>query len=90
MEDVLHQYQLPYDPQHPLLCFDERPCFLIEEAGAILPMSPGKAQRYHYEYKNLNRRIRSSGDCRAGRKVPPLLAKVGVNKTPSALQGGTQ
>ncbi len=51
MEDVLHQYQLPYDPQHPLLCVDERPCFLIEEAGAILPMSPGKAQRYHYEYK---------------------------------------
>jgi DDE superfamily endonuclease len=51
MEDVLHQYQLPYDPQHPLLGFEERPCFLIEEAGAILPMSPGKAQRYHYEYK---------------------------------------
>jgi hypothetical protein len=50
MEDVLHQYQLPYDPQHPLLCVDERPCFLIEEAGAILPLSPGKAQRYPYEY----------------------------------------
>lgn len=50
MEDVLHHYQLPYDPQHPLLCFDERPCFLIEEAGAILPLSPGKAKRYHYEY----------------------------------------
>jgi DDE superfamily endonuclease len=51
MEDVLHQYQLPYDAQHPLICFDERPCFLIEEAGAILPMSPGKAKRYHYEYQ---------------------------------------
>ena len=51
MEDVLHQYQLPYDARHPLICFDERPCFLIEEAGAILPLSPGKAKRYHYEYK---------------------------------------
>jgi hypothetical protein len=51
MEDVLHQYHLPYDPQHPLLCFDERPCFLIEDVGCILPMSPGKAKRYHYEYK---------------------------------------
>jgi hypothetical protein len=51
MEDVLQQYQLPYDPRHPLLCFDERPCFLLEEVGAILPMSPGKAKRYHYEYK---------------------------------------
>jgi DDE superfamily endonuclease len=50
MEDVLYQYQLPYDPLHPLICFDERPCFLIEDVGAILPMSPGKAKRYHYEY----------------------------------------
>ncbi|GIK40861.1 MAG: hypothetical protein BroJett011_46940 [Chloroflexota bacterium] len=51
MEDVLHQYQLPYDPTCPLICFDERPCFLIGDVGAILPMSPGKAKRYHYEYE---------------------------------------
>ncbi len=51
MEDVLHQYQLPYDGRHPLICFDERPCFLIEEAGTIFPMSPDKVKRYHYEYK---------------------------------------
>jgi DDE superfamily endonuclease len=42
MEDVLHQYQLPYDA---------RPCFLIEDVGGLLPMSPGKAKRYHYEYQ---------------------------------------
>jgi hypothetical protein len=51
MEDVLHQYQLPSDPRHPLSCFDERPCFLIEDVGGILPLSPGKAKRYHYEYQ---------------------------------------
>jgi len=51
MEDVLQQYHLPYDAQHPLLCFDERPCFLIEDVGGSLPLSPGKAKRYHYEYK---------------------------------------
>jgi len=50
MEDVLAQYERPYDPLYPLLCFDERPCFLIEQIGGILPMSPGKAKRYHYEY----------------------------------------
>lgn len=50
MEEVLYQYQLPYDPLRPLICFDERPCFLIEDVGTILPMSPGKAKRYHYEY----------------------------------------
>ena len=51
MEDVLDQYALPYDLQRPLLCFDERPCFLIGDVGSILPMSPGQAKRYHYEYK---------------------------------------
>jgi DDE superfamily endonuclease len=51
MEDVLFQYALPYDPLRPLICFDERPCFLIGDVGSILPMSPGKAKRYHYEYE---------------------------------------
>lgn len=51
MEDVLNQWALPYDPSKPLIYFDERPCFLIEQLGAILPLSPGKAKRYHYEYK---------------------------------------
>jgi hypothetical protein len=51
MEDVLQQYHLPYDPRHPLICFAERPCFLIEDVGALLPLSPGKLKRYHYEYK---------------------------------------
>lgn len=50
MEDGLYQYAFPYDPRHPLMCFDERPCFLSEDVGSILPMSPGKAKRYPYEY----------------------------------------
>lgn len=50
MEEVLYQYALPYDPLRPLICFDERPCFLIDDVGSILPMSPGKVKRYHYEY----------------------------------------
>jgi hypothetical protein len=48
---LLHHYQLPCEPWHPLICFAERPCVLLEEVGALLPMSPGKAKRYHYEYK---------------------------------------
>jgi len=50
MEDVLSQYEQPYDPLRPLICVDERPCFLIEDIGGILPLSAGKANRYHYEY----------------------------------------
>ena len=51
MEEVLHQYEQPYDPLRPLLCFDERPCFLLEQVGGLMPMSVGKAKRYHYEYQ---------------------------------------
>jgi hypothetical protein len=51
MEDVLYQYTLPDDPLRPLICVDERPCFLIGEVGAILPLSPGKATRYHDDYE---------------------------------------
>ena len=51
MEDALYQYALPYEPRRPLICFDERPCFLIGDVGAILPMSPGQAKRYHDEYE---------------------------------------
>lgn len=50
-EDVLYQSHLPYDVRYPLLCCDERPCFLSADVGGILPMSPGKAKRYHYEYQ---------------------------------------
>ena len=51
MEDVLHQFELPYNPLRPLIYFDERPCFLIEDRETIIPMTVGKAKRYHYEYK---------------------------------------
>jgi hypothetical protein len=46
MEEGRQQYQLPYDACHPLLCVAARPCFLIEERGALLPMSPGQVNRY--------------------------------------------
>ena len=48
---MLHQLARPYDPLRPLIYFDERPCFLIEDGGSLIPMSPGRVKRYHYEYK---------------------------------------
>jgi hypothetical protein len=50
-DDVLHHDQLPYDIRSPFLCFDERPCFLMDDVGGILPMRPGKAKRYHDAYQ---------------------------------------
>ena len=51
MEQVLHLYALPYDAQYPLICFDERPCFLIGEAVDGLQMKAGQAARQHYAYE---------------------------------------
>ena len=51
MEDTLELYQLPYDPQSPLVCFDEGTKQLIGETRTALPMAPGFPQRYDYEYE---------------------------------------
>jgi transposase len=51
MEDVLEVYARPYDEQYPMVCFDERPCFLIEDTMAPLPTQEGKIAKEHYGYK---------------------------------------
>ncbi len=50
MEDVLDVYQRPFDPRHPLICFDETPVQLVSEKRQPLPMMPGKPAGYDYEY----------------------------------------
>jgi len=51
MEDVLDQYEQPYDPKRPLVCFDEWLKQLIEESRIGLPAKPGQVERYDYEYR---------------------------------------
>lgn len=51
MEQVLDLYELPYDAQRPLVCFDETSKQLIEETRVPLPASPGQVLRYDYEYR---------------------------------------
>jgi DDE superfamily endonuclease len=51
MEDVLELYAEPYNPQFPVVCFDETPYQLIGEVCQPLPMQPGQPLRYDYEYK---------------------------------------
>jgi hypothetical protein len=50
MEDILDIYEQPYDPKHPVLCFDERPCQLIGDAIVPIPIKPGSPKKEHYEY----------------------------------------
>ena len=51
MEDILDLYEQPYDPLHPVVCFDERPCQLLGDVLAPIPMKPGKPKREDYEYE---------------------------------------
>jgi hypothetical protein len=51
MEEVLDLYERPYDPAQPVVCFDERPCQLLAETRAPLPLLPGRPARYDYTYR---------------------------------------
>jgi hypothetical protein len=51
MEDILDLYERPYDPKHPFICVDERPCQLIDDVLMPLPMQPGKPKREGYPYQ---------------------------------------
>ena len=50
MENVLAVYNQPTTPGRARLCFDERPCQLLDEVIAALPIQPGKALKEDNEY----------------------------------------
>lgn len=50
MEIILRIYLLPYNPFKPVVCFDERPCFLIGQVVQGLDMQPGSVAKEHYAY----------------------------------------
>jgi hypothetical protein len=51
MEDVLDLYAGEYDPDEPVICFDETNKQLTKETRTPLPMEPGQPERYDYEYE---------------------------------------
>ena len=51
MEDVLDLYKLPYDPDYPLVCFDESSKQLVSETRQPLPIEAGQPERYDHEYE---------------------------------------
>ena len=68
METLLWLYALPYDEQLPVVCFDERPCFLIGEAVEPLSMQTGKVAKQHYSYEK-------NGSCALLCALEPLTGK---------------
>ena len=51
MEDILDIYKRPYDPEYPVVCFDESSKQLVAEIIEPLPMEPEQPQRYDYQYE---------------------------------------
>ena len=45
MEDVLDLYAEPYDPDLPVVCFDETSKQLLGEKRSPIPAKPGRRER---------------------------------------------
>jgi hypothetical protein len=78
MEQILCLYALLYDPLYPVVCFDERPCFLIGEAVEPLALQSGRVRKEHYAYERF-------GSCALLLAIEPLtgtrLAQVHPQRT---------
>jgi hypothetical protein len=78
MEQILWLYALPYDPAYPVVCFDERPCFLIGDKVEPLGLQRGQVRKEHYAYEKL-------GSCALLAAIEPLsgqrLAQVHQRRT---------
>lgn len=53
LEHILWLYAQPYDAAYPVVCFDERPCFLIGDTLVPRPLREGDIAKQHYEYQQL-------------------------------------
>lgn len=68
MEKVLWLYALPWDEDYPVVCFDERPCFLIGDEVEPISMQTGKVAKEHYTYEK-------NGSCALLCAIEPLSGK---------------
>jgi transposase len=50
MENVLAVYTRPYDPQRPVVCFDEKSKQLVGAICKPIPATPGRVECHDYEY----------------------------------------
>ena len=68
MEKILWLYSLAYDPSFPVVCFDERPCFLIGDKVEPIPMKKGQIAKQGYAYEK-------NGSCSLLAAIEPLTGK---------------
>jgi len=68
MEHILALYAREYTSRHPVVCFDERPCFLIGDTVEPLAMQSGQIRREHYAYARF-------GSCALLAAIEPLTGR---------------
>lgn len=68
MEDILQLYARPSNPHEPVICYDERPCFLIGETLVPVPMQEGHPRKQQYAYEKL-------GSCALLAAIEPLTGR---------------
>lgn len=68
LEIILRMYLLPYNEEYPVICFDERPCFLIGDTIEGLEMKPGQVAKENYSYSK-------HGSCCVLAAIEPLTGK---------------
>ena len=68
MEIILRLYLLPYNSKKPVVCYDERPCFLIGDTIKGIEMKSGQVAKENYAYTK-------HGSCSILAMIEPLTGK---------------
>jgi len=68
MEQILTLYALPYDRAYPVICYDERPCFLIAEKVELLSLQSGQIRKEYFAYEKF-------GSCALLAGIEPLTGQ---------------
>jgi len=53
MEDILDLYCLPYNPNCPVVCMDEKPYQLLADRREPIMMKPGSVKKIDNEYERM-------------------------------------
>ena len=65
---ILALNALLHDPAFPVICFDERPCFLIDDMLVPVLLKEGQLRKQHYTYEKL-------GSCALLTAIEPLTGQ---------------
>ncbi len=76
MYDNLDLYEKPYDPRYPVIGLDEKPKQLIEDSKKPIPMKPGHAEKFDYEYiRRGNANIFIAVEFKAGKRTTRVTSR---------------